>query len=136
MAVTFWSAATAMLICSGIFGAQILCVRVRLDTRHLNFAILERPLGAFGPRRLAVELEVASPQRRRLAVSFEPLQEQREVEDGISVARIGVERAPLAFGGLGKTASIVEEISKVVPGRGEARVRLDGCSISRLRLHR
>ena len=41
---------------------------------------------------------------------FEPLQKQRNVEHGISVFWIGIERALLAIDGLGKPAAFVEQI--------------------------
>ena len=104
------------------------------DIRHLDLAIFQRPLGAFRPGRVAVDLEIAPPHRRRLRVPLQPLQEQRHVEHRVGIARIGIERALLAIDRLGEPAAVVEQIGEIVPGRRKFRVRLDGGAVGGLRL--
>jgi hypothetical protein len=69
----------------------------KVNDRHLYFAIFHCALRAFCPWRVAVVLEVSPPPWRGFGVPFEALQKQSQVEHGISVFWIGMERALLTI---------------------------------------
>ena len=48
-----------------------------------------------------------------------PLQEQRQVEHGIGVVWIGIERTLLAINRLGKSLPFIKQICQIVPSRSE-----------------
>ena len=87
-----------------------------------HLAVFQRPSRARCPRRFGVEREIAPPAVGRLRVPVPALMQQAEIEDRIRVIRIGGERALEAGDGLVGLAPIIEHISEIVPGLGEAGV--------------
>jgi hypothetical protein len=90
----------------------------RVYAGDLNDSVWSGDTGCVGPTTAAaggslagvVSANVWSRPWSGFGVPFEPLQKQRNVEHGISVFWIGIERALLAIDGLGKPAAFVEQI--------------------------
>src|SRR5262245_51787439 len=74
----------------------------RLRPNQADLAIFQRALGMRRPGRGTVDRKIAPPPRRGFGVLFQPLQEQAEVEHGVGIAGIGVERPLEAVHGLGR----------------------------------
>jgi hypothetical protein len=64
------------------------------------------------------------------------LQEQGQVEHGIDVLGIRIERALLAINRLGKPTAIFKQVCEIVPSWSEGWSRLHGPPIGSFRLHR
>src|SRR3984893_9304423 len=114
---------------NGLFRAPVFAVfecgaKVTISgsrTGELDFAIFQGALGTGGPRRAAIEREIAPPPPRRLVVPLQPLEKKSHVEHGVSIGGIDTKRALQALDRLVDAALIVKDIGKVVPGRCEIR---------------